>query len=403
MRHRIVFIVLTIIFPLGLLAVSDDKEKDIKTKQLELEQLQKEITQFEDKIKSTEQREQNTLEMLDAYDRQSTLIKKLLRTLHAQERKLQLDISEVENQISNLEKQVSFLQNHYARYVVGAYKYGRLSDLELVFSSRSLNQFAVRIEYLQRFSDQRKKDLQRLNTKKELLQEKISLLAEKLDEEQHLITVKSAEEQNLTKKSEERKTLLDVIRKDKKNYRREVERKLRAAKELEKFIADLIEQDRIRREHEAATPRDKTLVVPPTAPTASFELQRGKLRWPVAVRARIASRFGNQIHPQLKTITQNTGVDISVPNGTDVLSVAEGEIALISWLPSYGNLVIINHGNGYRTVYTHLAEITVTTGEKVNEGQAIGTSGDSLSGPMLHFELWHEREKQDPEHWLARR
>jgi murein DD-endopeptidase MepM/ murein hydrolase activator NlpD len=178
---------------------------------------------------------------------------------------------------------------------------------------------------------------------------------------------------------------------------------MRAAKELEKFISDLIEQDRIRREHEVTTPSDKTVTVPPTLPGTTFELQRGKLRWPVAVRAKIASRFGNQIHPQLKTVTQNTGVDISVPNGTDVLSVAGGEIALISWLPSYGNLVIINHGNGYRTVYTHLAEIVVTTGEKVIEGQSIGTSGDSLSGPMLHFELWHEREKQDPEHWLIRR
>jgi septal ring factor EnvC (AmiA/AmiB activator) len=400
MRYRIVITVLmTILFPLSP-AASDDQGKDIKSKQIELEQLQHEITQFEERIKSTEQREQNTLEMLDTYDRQSTLIKKLLRV---QERKLQNDISDVESLISHLEKQVSFLQEHYARYVVGAYKHGQLSDLELVLSSRSLNEFAIRIEYLQRFSDQRKKDLQRLNSKKDLLREKIDLLAEKLDEEQHLITVKSSEEENLSKKSEERKVLLDVIRKDKKNYRREIDRKMRAAKELEKFIADLIEQDRIRREHEVTTPSDKTVTVPPIPPGTAFDLQRGKLRWPVAVRARIASRFGNQIHPQLKTVTQNTGVDISVPNGTDVLSVSGGEIALISWLPSYGNLVIINHGNGYRTVYTHLAEIVVTTGEKVTEGQTIGTSGDSLSGPMVHFELWHEREKQDPELWLTRR
>jgi septal ring factor EnvC (AmiA/AmiB activator) len=403
MRYRIVItVLLTILCPMSPVA-SDDQGKDIKLKQIELEQLQSEITQFEERIKSTEQREQNTLEMLDTYDRQSTLIKKLLRTLHVQERKLQDDISGVESQISHLEKQVSFLQEHYARYVVGAYKHGQLSDLELVLSSRSLNEFAIRIEYLQRFSDQRKKDLQRLNSKKDLLREKIDLLAEKLDEEQHLITVKSSEEENLSKKSEERKVLLDVIRKDKKNYRREIDRKMRAAKELEKFIADLIEQDRIRREHEATTPSDKTVTIPPTSPGTAFDLQQGKLRWPVAVHARIASRFGNQIHPQLKTVTQNTGVDISVPNGTDVLSVAEGEIALISWLPSYGNLVIVNHGNGYRTVYTHLAEIVVTTGEKVTEGQTIGSSGDSLSGPMVHFELWHEREKQDPELWLKRR
>ncbi len=382
---------------------ADDQGKAIKSKQLELQELQKEISQFEEKIKSSEQREQNTLEMLDTYDRQSTLIKKLLRSLRAQEQKLQRDISGVESNISQLEKQVAFLQDHYAKYVVGAYKYGRLSDLELVLSSRSLNQFAIRIEYLQRFSEQRKKDLERLNAKKSLLREKIDLLAEKLDEERHLISVKSSEEQNLSKKSAERQALLNVIRKDKTNYRREIDRKTRAAKELEKFIADLIEQDRIRREHEAAAPRDRTAASPAAPAPLTFAIQPGRMRWPVASHARIASRFGTQVHPQLKTVTQNTGIDISVPNGTEVLSVASGEIALISWLPSYGNLVIINHGNGYRTVYTHLAEITVTTGEKVTEGESIGSSGDSLSGPMLHFELWHEREKQDPEHWLIRR
>ena len=115
------------------------------------------------------------------------------------------------------------------------------------------------------------------------------------------------------------------------------------------------------------------------------------------------ARFGNQIHPVLKTVTQNTGIDISVPTGTDVHAVSSGEVATISWLPSYGNLVILNHNYGFRTVYTHLSEITVALSQKVDEGEVIGKSGESLGGPLLHFELWKEREKQDPELWLSRR
>ncbi len=398
LRLTWLFFFLWIVFPLK---AGDDK--DLTTKQQELQQLRNDIASFEEKIKSSEQREKNTLEMLDTYDRQNTLIKQLLRTLHRQEQKLADEIVDVQKNIEQLSAQVKYLQNQYSNKVVGAYKYGRLSDLELILSSRSLNQFAVRIEYLHRFSTQHKKDVSRLRLKQNQLEEKTVLLAKKLEEEHDIIAEKTEEEKTLQQKAEERTELLVAIRKDKHNFRHEIYRKTQAAKDLEKFITDLIEQEKIKKANEAAAAREKVAVAQPAETHAAFDVMQGKLRWPVSVKATIASRFGNQIHPQLKTVTQNTGVDISVPNGSDVLSVSEGEIVRISWLPSYGNLVIIDHGNGYRTVYTHLAEITVTTGDKVTEGQSIGTSGDSLNGPMVHFEVWHEREKLNPELWLAKR
>jgi murein DD-endopeptidase MepM/ murein hydrolase activator NlpD len=91
-----------------------------------------------------------------------------------------------------------------------------------------------------------------------------------------------------------------------------------------------------------------------------------------------------------------------VDAGSTVVAVAQGEVARIWWLPSYGNLIILNHYNGYRTIYTHLAEIFVTNGQKLVEGDRIGVSGESLDGPRLHFEIWKEREKQNPERWLVK-
>jgi murein DD-endopeptidase MepM/ murein hydrolase activator NlpD len=85
-----------------------------------------------------------------------------------------------------------------------------------------------------------------------------------------------------------------------------------------------------------------------------------------------------------------------------VNAVAAGEVAMITWLPSYGNLVILNHANGYRTVYAHLGEIEVEKGQVVNEGETLGRSGDSLEGPRLHFEVWKDRDKQNPESWLSK-
>ncbi|MEK9138510.1 MAG: M23 family metallopeptidase, partial [Bacteroidota bacterium] len=166
------------------------------------------------------------------------------------------------------------------------------------------------------------------------------------------------------------------------------------------MIADLIEQERIKREREAAEQRRTGKLPQPPAIAGNFEMKRGKLRWPVS-EGSVVAHFGNQRHPTLKTITQNTGIDIAVKAGTPVTAVAEGEVATIWWLPSYGNIIIIDHYNGYRTVYSHLAEIRVTQGQKVKEGDGIGTSGEALDGQRLHFELWKDRDKQNPELWLS--
>jgi murein DD-endopeptidase MepM/ murein hydrolase activator NlpD len=90
-----------------------------------------------------------------------------------------------------------------------------------------------------------------------------------------------------------------------------------------------------------------------------------------------------------------------VAQGSSVAAVADGEVSTIWWLPSYGNLVIVNHDGGYRTVYAHLGDVDVEEGQPVATGQRIGRSGEGLDGPMLHFEIWNGRETQDPEKWLS--
>jgi murein DD-endopeptidase MepM/ murein hydrolase activator NlpD len=108
------------------------------------------------------------------------------------------------------------------------------------------------------------------------------------------------------------------------------------------------------------------------------------------------------VHPILKTVTQNTGIDIRARSGSDVLAVADGEVSILTFIPGFGNLIILNHYNGYRTIYAHLSEITVAEAQKVRSGDTIGKSGESVQGPILHFEIWKEREMQNPEVWLTK-
>ena len=124
--------------------------------------------------------------------------------------------------------------------------------------------------------------------------------------------------------------------------------------------------------------------------------------WPV-VKGTIVTRFGISTHPILKIQTENNGIDISVPSGSDVKAVSDAEVSIIYWLPSYGNLIILNHRNGLRTVYANLSDIFVTKGQDVKKGSLIARSGETISGSILHFEVWREKEKLNPENWLTKK
>lgn len=375
-------------------------EDELKRKQEELAKLRKDIDIYDERIKENEVREMRTLELLDNFDRQALLLKKLIVSLRDDGRKLQQDIEGTRSSIVELGGQIVSLKQHYAKYVQSAYKYGRTHDLELLLSSQSLNQMYIRAQYLQKFSQQRTRDLTKIGKKRQAIELENVMLQAQLAEQQQLIIDKSREEDRLQTKMQQRKQLLADIRKNKTNFRHEIDRKRAAAKDIEQIISRLIEEERLRKEREAELARErKGPILEPEVSGEAFEALRGKLRWPVA-QGRIAARFGDQQHPVLKTVTQNTGIDISVPTGTDVFAVARGEVSKIWWLPSFGNLIILNHYNDYRTVYAHLSDIEVREGERISEGTRIGKSGESLSGPMVHFELWKYRDKQDPEAWL---
>ncbi|HTR80394.1 MAG TPA: peptidoglycan DD-metalloendopeptidase family protein [Bacteroidota bacterium] len=386
--------------------------QDIKKKQRALEQLRKEIDEYETRIRESEKKEKATLERLDDYEKQSNLVRSLLSGLVDEEEQLQASIALASDNITFLEKQISFLKLHYAKYVTAVYKFGRVYDLETLLSSNSINQLYIRIEYLKRFSEQRQRDLQKIQEKRQILETEKADLEQKLDEQRDVISSKEKEKEFLDYKKKKRAQVLRAIRKDKATMKKALVRKNHAAEELEGLITDLVEKERIRKEHEAELARErsaererlklKPVEEPPTEPGIPFQSLKGKLPWPVATGA-VVAHFGNQVHPVLKTITQNTGIDIAIKSGSTVKSVADGEVAMIHWLPSYGNLVILRHPGGFHTVYAHLSEISVAEGQTVSKGTVIGKSGESIGGSLLHFEVWKEKEKQNPESWLSRR
>ena len=391
----------------------EKKKPQTSISDMEKEQarLKAEAAKYEKKFKESKEKESVTLANINKLEQQINIKRKLIKKLSDQERRLTGDISDARSTIGDLERELESMKSNYARYVRSVYKYGRVYDVELLFSSKSVNQLYIRIEYLKRFSEQRAKDLQKVVHNKTELEDQNRQLETNLQREHRLLAERKTEESSLTDDVTEHRRMLASIKKDTKFYREQADEKKQAAEKVQNIIADLIEREKERKDREVAAARSRERV--PTAPkispkpeivTGTFASNKGKLPWPAASMKKpvIASRFGKQIHPVLKTERENTGIDINVERGSNVLAVADGEVSILTFIPGFGNTLILNHYDGYRSIYAHLADITVVESQKVKAGEKIAQSGDSVEGPILHFEIWLGKEKQNPELWLAK-
>lgn len=352
---------------------------------------------FEKKLSESKVKEQSTLDHIEALERHVNQMRRSIKKLRDQEQDLASDIQSARSTISELEQQLGVLKTQYAGYVRSVYKYGRVYDVELLFSSRSINQLYIRMEYLKRFSEQRAKDLAEVVRKKSDLETQNEQLQASLEHERKLLSEKTVEESSLKQKVSEHQKVLAAVRKDKRKYQEALKQQAKSERELNKIIADLVEKDAARERRLAAAPAP----APDVVGTGAFASLKGRLRWPV-LAGTIASRFGNQVHPVLKTIRENTGIDIGVKSGSNVQAVADGHVSIVTFIPGLGNIVILTHTGGYRTIYAQLSEVSVSADQKVKAGDVIAKSGDSVDGSVLHFELWKDREKQNPELWLAK-
>jgi murein hydrolase activator len=182
---------------------------------------------------------------------------------------------------------------------------------------------------------------------------------------------------------EERETLLAALRSARAFHERAAVEAGEQARKLADFVATL---------------------PPPRAGGGAngFAGRRGKLPLPVA--GTLAVGFGRVVNPKFNTVTVQNGVDIAAPTGAPVRAVAPGRVVHAGWFKGYGNIVIVDHGDGYHTLVAHLGSMRTAMGEDVDAGAVLGTVGDSgsLKGAYLYFEIRERGRAVDPAGWLGR-
>ncbi len=332
--------------------------------------------------------------------------KELISDINLEIKLVSEKIKETESIIAMMTEDLENLKSSYGRMLQVAWKnQNKNNEIMFLLSSKDFNQSYMRLKYMQQMADYRKRQLIAINAIKAFLErQKEKLLAQKA-EHQKLLDEEKVEARNLeTAKKQQESTLAKLKGKEadlKKQLAEKNKQKQQLQAAIEKLIAEEVKKSAASKGKANSgkyelTPEEKIV-------SDNFGSNVGKLPWPVQ-RGVIVSRFGKQPHPVIANVEiDNKGIDISTTTGSDARAVFDGEVRKVFSIPGAQTAVIIRHGE-YLSVYTHLNNVYVSTGDKVKAKQAIGKiyTDDSENKTVLHFEIWKGSATLNPASWLAK-
>tara|TARA_X000001036_G_scaffold427738_1_gene456718 strand:- start:519 stop:1664 length:1146 start_codon:yes stop_codon:yes gene_type:complete len=367
-------------------------------KQLALERIEniKKITEAEKILGQTKNKKTATLGQLKALENQIRSRQKLLRTLDQEVDLITTEILELESIIRDIDLYLKSMKEEYAAMIYKSYKSKNgYSFISFLFASDSFTQFFMRLKYMEQYAEARKRQSDQIaETKEELIVQQM-VQEERKSELQLVIKSKKTESNQLINLKKEKSNLITQLTKNERSLREEVSARKRSIKKLDNLIASLI---KIELEAEKKISSGEKELAKELS--GRFENQMRKLPWPVKTGF-ISLRFGLQRDLVLKNVNiNNTGIDIQTQRDEDVGVVFDGEVRVKAFVPGQNNVVIVKHGN-YYTVYSKLKSVKVKQGQLLRTGDLIGKVHTNNTGiSQLHFEVWRDKKKLDPERWL---
>ncbi|PYM41011.1 MAG: hypothetical protein DME12_13235 [Candidatus Rokuibacteriota bacterium] len=381
----------------GPAGAQQKRDETLQSEQKKLLQTQKRLKEEREKAAAARARETSLLAELERIDQRLAEKQAEVTRLAARIKRTQSDIATLRGEVTRLEGQREGQEETLARRLRVMYRvHAQGGALPLILSGDDPVTRAVAVRHLASLAALDARLIREYRGTSERLADRKGREEARQRELAALHAEAQTEQAEVDREAAKRRTLLARVRDERAYHERMVGELTEASRRLEAFISEL----QARQRKLARVPPPKGGVEPPGV---GFGNLRGRLPWPA--EGRIVTTFGAQVHPRFGTRTFRNGVDIEAAEGTDVAAVYAGHVIYTGWFKGYGNLIIVDHGNEYYTLYAHIAEIEAKEGEDVRQGQRIGTVGDtaSLAGPRLYFEVRYQGKPQDPAEWLRQR
>jgi septal ring factor EnvC (AmiA/AmiB activator) len=376
---------------------------ELNEKERALQQAQKRLKEERTKAADARKREAGILSELETIDRRLDDKRKQVALLDGRIRRTQAEMGDLQRDVARLVGQRSGQEDAMAQRLRAMYRMQvQGGALPVLLSGDDPFAQAVRLRHLTTLATVDARMIQEYRVTSEGLVDRRSRLEVRRGEMSALRTEAEGERAEADREFAKRRVLLARVRDERAYHDRMVGELSEATRRLEAFIRDL--QDK-RRVAKVPPPSSKPPKATPgeVTPGVGLGAMRGRLEWPAP--GRVVEEYGMRVNPRFGTKTFRNGIDIDAGEGSNVHVVFPGHVLYTGWFRGYGNLIIVDHGSEYYTLYAHVADTKVAEGDDVKQGQVIGTVGDtgSLQGPRLYFEVRYQGKPQDPAQWLRPR
>jgi len=371
-----------------------------KTKQ-NLEELHERLETLKKELGNTEEKHNEVADELKQSEQAISDANRKLYELNRQYQERSKSLDSLQQQKAALESTLQQQQKLLGEQLYQQYLNGQQSYLQIFLQQQDPNAIARNLQYFSYISRAR---AELISDMRENLDKVAELNEETAAELQQLADLKSAQEkerQELQSKKQERRKLLSKLSAQIKSQRGEIDKLKRdenRLSELVKKLSRVIPKKKTAPKKDPDRPVARNEALPSSNISGNFAALRGKLNLPV--RGDIINRFGDE---RKDTGVTWKGLFIRSPEGNEVKAVAPGTVVFADWLRGFGNLLIVDHGDDYMTLYANNQALLKTVGEEVKGGDTVASVGNSGGNEEagLYFELRHQSKPLDPLRWSS--
>jgi len=371
---------------------NNKKEKLIKEKS----KIEAEITLVNKLLDDTRSKKENTVNEFKLLTRKISNRSLMIRKLNNELTLINDEIQENEMTLDLYRKDLIKAKSEYSNLIYYAFKSSNHNlNFMYLLASENINQFYLRLKYLQQYKEYRLKQINLINRLNVVIEEKIVALNETKREKMNLINRKLIERANLKGEIEEADKIIYVLKGKENELESDLEEKKRIAIKLDKEIESIIKEESRKNRFASLTPNDKII-------SDDFARNKGLLPWPTK-QGIITEFFGENEYADMKNLkVRNNGIDITTVGNSYIRAIFKGEVSAIFAIKGTNSTVLVRHGN-YFTVYHNLVNVRVKVGDKIETKEIIGNvySDKNTGESIVHLEIWKETDLMNPVDWLS--
>jgi septal ring factor EnvC (AmiA/AmiB activator) len=368
-------------------STASPQEKNVADFEQRLNRINGQIKDIKARLEAEAQKESSVLSSLARINLNKNLVERELAAQNVELERGRAELAVIQSNIRTIRAGIDRQRESIEKTLVTLYKFGRIDFFQFLLQARDIETYASESKHLSLLARSQDEMVTEFVASLDELRSAESALESKQRDLAEMARAANLKRQELETEARKSTSLVQEIRKNRATFKQTLAELSESAEELQRLMNKIIAQE----------------WVLPAAFVPLYE-QKGKLPWPL--EGRVITSFGFEKNPDFNTVVMNKGVEISPAKDRSlILSIHTGKVVYADYFQGYGNLLIVDHGMTYYTLYGHCSEFLAAVGDMVRTGQPVAVVGDtgSLKGECLYFEIRYKTKALDPLQWLKRR